>query len=84
MELEDFPVPRAVRVNGRTKVHLAELGSAPCRPECKTAGVALCGSEGELTVVEMEPEEIDELPLAEKCLRCASAANGRARIKRLT
>jgi hypothetical protein len=75
MELEEFPVPKAVRVNDRSRVHLAELGSAE---------LTLCGQVGTLTVVELTIDEIDELPSAEKCSRCAAAMNGRARIKRLT
>jgi hypothetical protein len=74
--LEEFPVPRAVRVNDRPKIHLAE-------PELG-ASQSLCGQEGTLTAVELTMEEIDELPQVEKCQKCPAAANGRARIRRLT
>lgn len=73
-ELEEFPEPKPVRVNDRSRVHLAELPNA---------GGTLCGQVGELTVVELTLEEIDELPVDERCRRCASAATGQARVKRL-
>lgn len=74
-ELEEFPEPKPVRVNDRSRVHLAEPAAA---------GETLCGQVGELTVVELTLEEIDELPPGEKCRKCPSAATGQARVKRLT
>lgn len=84
LELEEFPVPKPVRPVGAGgklgRVHLTD------QPEPSVTGdvVLLCGNVGPVEAVELSLEEIDELPVHDKCRRCASAMNGRARIKRFT
>lgn len=74
MTLEGVPEPKAVRVNDRSKVHLTDQAAGK---------ITFCGQTGTLTPVAMSMEEIDELPAAEKCLRCASVTQSRARARRI-
>lgn len=84
--LEEFPVPNPVRIyNGRgeasAKIHLTDTAIGP---DEEIEVTTLCGQTAVGVLVGMDLDQIDELPIGTKCLRCPAAMHGTARAKRLT